>query len=472
MKTETTSLTDQDAFAQVAAAMDRAHALARAYVTTLPGRPVAARSTPAGLAAALDEPLPEEPSDPAEAVAEWLRRAEPGIVASAGPRFFGYVVGGSTPAAVAGDWLATALDQCSGFYPASPAAAETELVVVRWLQDLFGLPASWSGTLTGGATMSNLTGLAAGRQWVGQKLGFDPAAEGLGGQPVIPVITNAMTHSSARKALSTLGLGRMSLHEATAIDGRVDIDDLARKLAAIDGPAIIMATVGEVNSGHSDDISAIADLRDAHPGGAWLHVDGAFGLFAGISPALRHLVAGVERADSVASDLHKWLNVPYGGGVAFVRDAALHTSAFAIPAPYTANSEGWNSYDYGPEMSRRFRALAAWCALKAFGRAGYRAMVERCVSNARQFADWIATQPDIELLTEQELNIVCFRFSQGAEDLDAFNRQAVTAIQRDGRAFVSGTAWNGHAAIRAAFDHWATTPEDVQILCEAVRSVQ
>ncbi len=470
MKTDHTPATDQDAFAAVADAMDRAHALARRYVQTLPERRVAAQGTPAELAAALDEPLPEQASDPAGVVEEWFRRAEPGIVASAGPRFFGYVVGGATPAAVAGDWLATALDQCSGFYPAAPAAAETELVVVRWLLDLFGLPASWSGTLTGGATMSNLTGLAAARQWVGARLGFDPAADGLGGRPPIPVITNTMTHSSARKALSTLGLGRTSLHEARTIDGRVSLADLEQKLAAIDGPAIIMATAGEVNSGHSDDINAVADLRDRHPGGAWLHVDGAFGLFAGISPALRHHVAGVERADSIASDLHKWLNVPYGAGVAFVRDAAIHKSAFAIPAPYIANSEGWNSDDYGPEMSRRFRALAAWCALKALGRAGYREMVERCVANAQQFAEWIEPQPDLELLTAPELNIVCFRFTQGGDDLDAFNRQAVTAIQRDGRAFVSGTTWGGKAAIRAAFDHWATTSEDVQILCDVVRS--
>lgn len=426
------------------------------------------------MAAALDEPLPEEGCDPGDAVTEWLRRAEIGIVASPGPRFFGFVNGGATPAALAGDWLASAIDQNAGMWLASPAAAQTELTVLRWLKELFGLPEAWAGALTSGATMANLVGLAAARQWAGERLGFDSAVEGLAGNPPIPVVSSTAIHASAVKALGTLGLGRGAVLGLSAPGGSIDIAELRTALAAIGGPVIVVANAGEVNTGAFDDIDAVASVCETHPGGAWLHVDGAFGLFASVSPRYAHLNRGIERADSVGADGHKWLNVPYDCGFAFVRDAAALRAAFNATGTYIEPTPdlGWDPLTHVPEMSRRFRGLAAWCALRAYGRAGYRAMVERCVDNARAFADWIERSDGMELMAPAPLNIVCFRYAPPDMDdaaCDAFNRAAVAAIQRDGRAYVTGTIWNGRAAIRAAFDNWATTLDDVVILQDAVR---
>ncbi|WP_300339778.1 pyridoxal-dependent decarboxylase [Accumulibacter sp.] len=455
-------------------ALVRAHALASAFLQSLPERPVAALPSPDEMAAALDEPLPEAGCDPAAAIDEWFARAERGITASPGPRFFGFVTGGVTPAALAGDWLASAIDQNAGLWASSPAAAQTELVVLRWLKELFGLPADWAGALTSGATMANLVGLIAARQWAGRQLGFDAAGDGLAGQPPIPVVSSTEIHLSAVKCLGTLGLGRNQLRKAAAPGGSVDIAAMATLLREVAGPVIIVGNAAEVNTGQFDDIAALADLRDAHPGGAWLHVDGAFGLFASASPRFAHLGRGIERADSVASDAHKWLNVPYDSGFAFVRDAAILREAFAAGGAYVLGNAGWDPFTHVPEMSRRFRGLAAWCALKAFGRQGYRAVVERCVDNAAAFARWVEATPGIELMNPAALNIVCFRILGRGRDEAAtgeLNRTAVRAIQGDGRAFVTGTVWNGHAAIRAAFDNWQTTLDDVALLQGAVADV-
>lgn len=455
-------------------ALARAHELASAFLASLAERPVSGMASPDEMLAALDEPLPENGSDPAAVVDEWFERAERGITASPGPRFFGFVTGGVTPAALAGDWLASAIDQNAGLWASSPAAAQTELVVLRWLKELFGLPDEWAGALTSGATMANLVGLIAARQWAGRRLGFDAAGEGLAGHSPIVVVASTEIHLSAVKCLGTLGLGRNQVRQASAPGGSVDITAMATLLSDIDGPVIIVGNAAEVNSGHFDDIAALADLRDAHPGGAWLHVDGAFGLFASASPRLAHLTRGIERADSVASDAHKWLNVPYDSGFAFVRDGAILREAFAASGAYVLGSGGWDPFTHVPEMSRRFRGLAAWCALKAFGREGYRALVERCVDNAAAFARWVEATPGVELMNPAPLNIVCFRIvREGCEKAvtDEMNRLAVRAIQVDGRAFVTGTIWNGHAAIRAAFDNWQTTLDDVEMLQAAVKDI-
>lgn len=455
-------------------ALARAHELASAFLASLAERPVSGMASPDEMLAALDEPLPENGSDPAAVVDEWFERAERGITASPGPRFFGFVTGGVTPAALAGDWLASAIDQNAGLWASSPAAAQTELVVLRWLKELFGLPDEWAGALTSGATMANLVGLIAARQWAGRRLGFDAAGEGLAGHSPIVVVASTEIHLSAVKCLGTLGLGRNQVRQASAPGGSVDITAMATLLSDIDGPVIIVGNAAEVNSGHFDDLAALADLRDAHPGGAWLHVDGAFGLFASASPRLAHLTRGIERADSVASDAHKWLNVPYDSGFAFVRDGAILREAFAASGAYVLGSGGWDPFTHVPEMSRRFRGLAAWCALKAFGREGYRALVERCVDNAAAFARWVEATPGVELMNPAPLNIVCFRIvREGCEKAvtDEMNRLAVRAIQVDGRAFVTGTIWNGHAAIRAAFDNWQTTLDDVEMLQAAVKDI-
>lgn len=456
------------------AALDAAVEIATTFLTTLPDRHVNRLATPEAMAAALDEPLSDRGCDPAAAVTEWFTRAEAGIVASAGPRYFGYVIGGSTPAALAGDWLASAIDQNAGMWATSPAAAQTEVVVLRWLKELFDLPAGWAGTLTSGATISNLVGLAAARQWAGRMLGFDAAADGLSGHPVIPVLSSTEIHASAVKSLGTLGFGRNSVRRIPAPGGRVDLAALERELALIDGPVIVIANAAEVNTGQFDDIDALATLRDRHPGGAWLHVDAAFGLFARVSPRLRHLADGIQRADSVGSDGHKWLNVPYDCGFAFVREEALLIESFSAGGAYLAGASGWDAYAHVPEMSRRFRALAAWCALKSLGRAGYREIVERSIDNAAAFASWIDATPGFELMNSAPLNVVCFRLvgeELDDEGTDRLNRAAAVDVQRDGRAVVTGTVWNGRAAIRAAFDNWQTTLDDIAILQDVLSDV-
>jgi glutamate/tyrosine decarboxylase-like PLP-dependent enzyme len=465
-----------DPFQATLAPLERAHALAADWLTSLSTRLVTRVAAPEALAAAFDEPLPEESSDPAAALTDWFQRAEPGLVASPGPRFFGWVNGGSTPAALAGDWLASALDQNMAMWPMSPAGAQTELTVLRWAKDLFGLPAAWAGAVTSGATMSNLVGLAAARQWAAGRLGFDAAADGLGGQPRLTVVSSTELHASARKALGTLGLGRANMRLVPAPGGVVDLDALERELRTVTGPAIIVGNAGEVNTGAFDPLDALAELCHAHPAGGWMHIDGAFGLFAAVSPRYAHLTRGLELADSVTVDNHKWLNVPYDSGFAFVRDADALRGAFASGAAYLAPVPGatWDPMTHVPEMSRRFRALAAWCALRAYGRAGYRELVERCCANAAAFAAWVNATPGLELAAPAPLNIVCFRVTRAgrdADEQDAANRAASAALQADGRVLVSGTVWDGRPAIRAAFDNWATSAQDIVILQDAVREV-
>ncbi len=457
-------------------ALAAARRLAGDYLDGLRERPVGREVDPAALAARLDEPLPERGCEPAEALAEWWRRAEPGVVASPGPRFFGFVNGGATPAALAGDWLASALDQNAGLWLCSPAAAETERVVLRWLKELFGLPDAWEGGLTSGATMANLVGLAAARQWAGARLGFDTAEDGLVGQAPIRVVSSTEIHASARKALGILGLGRGAVREVPATDGAIDLDALRAALVECPAPVIVIANAGEVNTGAFDDIAAMAELCAAHGPGAWLHVDAAFGIFAALAPSHAHLLDGLTRADSVAADAHKWLNVPYDCGFAFVRDGAALRSAFAADAAYLASEQPvWNPHSHVPESSRRIRALSVWCALKAPGRAGYREIVERSIANAADFAAWVVAEDGLELMNPAALNIVCFRLAPAGLDpeaADARNRRAVRALQSGGRVFVTGTVWRGRAAIRAAFDNWMTRREDVMILKQAVAEVR
>lgn len=457
-----------------ATALDAAYQMALEYLATLPQSTVSHHASPEEMAPRFDAPLPERGCAPEEAVREWFNRAEPGIVRTPGPRYYGFVTGGATPASLAGDWLASAIDQNPATWLLSPAASQTELTAIRWLLELFGLPDDWSGVMTSGATMSNLCGLAAARHWVSGKLGFDATRDGLGGRPVIPVLGSDQTHQSALKALGTLGLGRDAMQVIPSLGGVIDLEAFGEALSRVDGPAIVIANAGEVNTGAFDDIRAMAARCAEHEAGAWLHVDGAFGLYAALAPGHAHLLDGVDLADSVATDAHKWLNVPYDCGVVFVRDRAALQGAFAGSAAYlTANRDDqpWNAFEHIPEFSRRFRALAVWCALRAAGRDGYREIVEQCIANAGDFADWIAGQPGLELLAPAHLNIVCFRAIAPAgrkTDHDTLTSTLTEAIQRGGQAYVTATTWDGQTGIRAAFDNWATGAEDVLALKDAV----
>lgn len=466
--------------AQSLAAIRTSSDIAENLLTQLPERPINAGATPEMMKAALDEPLPESGIAPQAALTEWMARAEPGIVSTVGPRYFGFVTGGALPAALGGDWLTSAIDQNAGIWSMSPAAAQTELVVIRWLKELFELPAEWNGVMTSGATMSNVVGLAAARQWASAKLGFDAAEDGLGGHPPINVVSSEAIHASARKALGNLGFGRRTVRMVRADGGRIDSEALTGELAKIDGPVILIANAGEVNTGQFDDLNAIADIGERHPGGAWLHVDAAFGLFAAASSQHRHLVDGIKRADSVAADAHKWLNVPYDSGFAFVKDEAAVRGAFATTgAAYLAGSGGWDADDFTAEVSRRFRALPAWCALRSLGRSGYRELIDQCLANAALLGEWIDRQPWIEVLNgeawrEHPFIIVCARFTDPAwsdDEHDVRNRELLAAIQQDGRVYASTTEWESKAALRFAFDNWMTTEQDVELIFTVLEDV-
>jgi glutamate/tyrosine decarboxylase-like PLP-dependent enzyme len=412
----------------------------------------AALVRPAGTPEDIGGSLPDEGVGSLAALRTLIEAAEVGATRSAGPRFFHFVMGGGTPAALAADWLASALDQIAFTWVSSPLAMQLEQISVGWLKELFGLPAAWSGVLTTGGTTANFTGLAAARRWWGRQHGVDVEEEGLAGLPPVPVYATEDVHASAVKALAMLGIGRRQIHA------------LERPVHA---PAILIATAGEVNAGGFDPIADMADLAEEH--GAWLHVDGAFGLFAAVSPATRGLVAGIERAHSVAVDGHKWLNVPYDCGAAFVRDAELHHGAFTSTAAYLGREELDRPVfgNLAPEMSRRARAFAVWATLRAYGRSGYRAMVERHVELARRLAEQVDAEPELERLAEVPLNVVCFRYRPAgvAEDeLDELNRRLGQAVLDDGRVYFGTTVHGGKVAFRPAIVNWRTRPEDVDLI--------
>jgi glutamate/tyrosine decarboxylase-like PLP-dependent enzyme len=419
--------------------------------------------------------LPEDGDGSLATMARLLTHGFEAAVNSAGPRFFHFVTGGSTPAALAADWLASALDNNAGLWVSSPLGSKLEQVAIAWLKDLFLLPADWGGVLTTGATMSNFTALAAARQWWGERHGVSIAEQGTSGLPPVPVLSSDFIHASAKKSLSMLGIGHSVVRTLSARGGGLDLAALETALAALNGaPAIVIATAGEVNAGGFDPIEAMADL--AHRHNAWLHVDGAFGLFARLSPITAELAKGVERADSVIADGHKWLNVPYDCGFAFVRDARLLNAVFGMGAPYfPATETDHPDFLYlAPEMSRRARSLAVWATLAAYGRRGYRAMVERHVALAARLAEEVQTSPDFELLEAPRLNVVCFRYRPPGltdEELDALNRRLGNAIIADGRVYFGTTIYAGRVAFRPAITNWRTTEPDVDIILPVTREL-
>ncbi|WP_433273288.1 pyridoxal phosphate-dependent decarboxylase family protein [Actinosynnema sp. CS-041913] len=444
------------------------------YLDALPHLPVR-DLTHAHLVKELDGPLPEDGDGTIAAVADLLRIGTRAATHSSGPRFFHFVVGGSTPAAQAGDWITSLLDQASGLWLTSPFATQAETVVLRWLKEMFGLPPSYGGVLTPSATFANLTGLACARHWWAARHGVDVTAEGLVGLPRMPVFSSGYVHASSRKALQLLGLGRDSVRTLTRDDaGRLDLAALDRELAAA-GPAVLIANAGEVNGGDFDPVDAMADLAERH--GAWLHVDGAFGLFAALSPRTAHLVRGIERADSLAADGHKWLNVPYESGFAFVRDASVLGRAFGswnaayLPAP---DDEFVNYNNLGPESSRRARALPIWATLRAYGRAGHQAMVERHRDLAHYLGGIVDRSPELELLAPVNLFIVCFRFRPPGvpeEELDDLNRRLGEELIEDGRVYAGTTVYRGVVALRPAIVNWRTTTEDIDLLAAVVKEI-
>jgi glutamate/tyrosine decarboxylase-like PLP-dependent enzyme len=421
------------------------------------------------------DPMPEQGDGTLPALAELAARGRATATRSSGPRFFHFVMGGGTPAALAADWLTSAYDQVAYSWASSPFATRLEQVATGWLRELFELPEEFAGVLTSGATMANFVSLAAARNWWAERLGTDVEEAGLADLPSPLILSSGYVHPSAVQAIGMLGLGRGNIRRLAVDDvGRLDLEALERELDAAHDPAIVIANAGEVNAGDFDPIAAMADLTEAHD--AWLHVDGAFGLFARLAPATRALTEGVERADSVICDGHKWLNVPYDCGFAFVREAERLPRALNVGAPYLPSIDDPRpSFGFmSPENSRRARALPVWATLRAYGRDGYREMVERHLALARRLSDRVDAAPELERLAPTGLNIVCFRAHPsgiGEEELNALNRRLGEELLADGRVFAGTTTYGGKVALRPAIVNWQTEGEDVDLLVDVVREL-
>jgi glutamate/tyrosine decarboxylase-like PLP-dependent enzyme len=456
-------------------ALDLVHEAALRYLASLPDRPVRPPSAEL-MAPTLGGTLPEDGDGTLGALRDLIDAGEAAAIGSAGGRFFHFVVGGATPAALAAEWLTAVLDQNTGMWAASPFGAGMERVAIDWLKQLFALPASWGGVLVTGGTMANFVGLVAARRWWALQHGVDIDEAGWEGLPGLPVFASGHIHASSVKALGMLGIGRRRVTSLVRDDvGRIDLEALERALASLRGaPALIVATAGEPNAGDFDPLREIVDLARAH--NAWVHVDGAFGLYARLSPALHHLVEGVDEADSVACDGHKWLNVPHDCGFAFVRDEGLLRGAFGSTAAYYVGGgvDQPNFALMAPESSRKARAFAVWATLRAYGRAGYQSMVDRHVGLAQRMAQRIDQADDLERLADVPLNVVCFRYRPTGVpvgELNALNKRLGEAVLADGRVYVGTTTYGGRVAFRPAIVNYRSTEADVDLLIDVIREL-
>lgn len=411
--------------------------------------------------AQFDEPLPQQPSDPAETLALLDELVSPATMGMVGPRFFGFVIGGALPVTVASNWLATAWDQNTALQQATPGVSRLEIVALRWLLELLDLPRESAGAFVTGATMANMTALAAARHRLLANVGWNVESRGLFGAPPLTVMVGEEAHPTLFKSLALLGLGSERVRRIPVdAQGRMRVD----ALPAIDGPTIICTQAGNINSGAFDPIDAIC--RHVAGSGAWVHVDGAFGLWARVSPRLAQLAQGIERADSWATDAHKWLNVPYDSGLAFVRDKDALQAAMAINAAYLpANREGRDPSDFTPELSRRARGVDVWAALRSLGRAGVRTMIERSCDQASLFAGRLRAAGH-EVLNDVVLNQVVVAFG----DADK-TRRVTRAVQDDGTCWCGATVWKGRTAMRISICNWSTTDADIERSVAAILRV-
>ena len=431
------------------------------YLHDLEGRAVA--PTPSAIAglSAFDEPLPGQASDPAATLRLLDEAGSPATMGMAGPRFFGFVIGGSLPAALAANWLTNSWDQNSAYYRATPGTAHIEQVALRWLLDVLALPREATGAFVTGATVANLCALAAARHAVLQRAGWNVEAQGLFGAPPIAVIVGGEVHPSVTKSLGVLGLGRSRVVKVPVDgQGRLRLD----KLPTISGPTIVCVQAGNVNTGAFDPIAEIC--TQAHAAGAWVHVDGAFGLWAAAAPSRAKLCAGIADADSWATDAHKWLNVPYDSGLAFVRDPHALQAAMAITAEYLpTQTEQRNPCDFTPELSRRARGVEVWAALRSLGRAGLAELIERNCAQARRFAEMLSAGGG-EILNDVVLNQVLVAFGDAER-----TKRVIEGIQQDGTCWAGITVWQGRTAMRISVSSWATTDADVEVSVAAMLRV-
>ncbi len=418
-----------------------------------------------------EAPTPEAGAEIDAVIAELIERAEPGLAAMVGPRFFGWVIGGTAPAGMAADWLVSAWGQNTGNNAATPAASAVEAVAARWLLDLLDLPRESSVGFVTGATMANFTGLAAARSEVLRRAGWDCEANGLFGAPPIQVVLGEDAHSTVFSALRYLGLGdNRVIRVAVDANGRMREDAFANAMRGLSGPIIAIAQAGHIHSGAFDPFAWLADI--AHDAKAWLHVDGAFGLWARAAPDRAHLAAGVELADSWATDGHKWLQTPHDCGYVIVRDRAAHHRAMRIAASYLPAGDLAHPADYVPELSRRARGFATWAMIKALGRDGIAQMVSRHCSLAQQMAEHLARAPDVEIMNDVVLNQLAVRFGTDLDGAraDALTERMMERVQRQGVCFVAGALWRGRQIMRVSVIGAGTTAEDIAVSADAILS--
>jgi len=445
--------------------LDLARDRAVAFLRELPDRPVGAQATREELLAALHTPLSDNGEDPAAVIDALSRGADRGLIACAGPRYFGFVIGGSLPVALAADWLAGAWDQNAGTYATSPAASVIEDICREWLLELFDLPRTASVGFVTGGQMANFTALAAARHGVLRRAGWNVEENGLAGAPAVHLVISAAAHITIYSSMRMLGFGTRALIKVDADEqGRMRADSLRETLRTLDGPIIVCAQAGNVNSGAVDPLREIAAI--AHEHGAWLHVDGAFGLWGRTTPSRRALLDGCELADSWANDAHKWLNVPYDSGIVIVRDSAAHHASMTSTAEYLEQTRGEerDNFDWTPDFSRRARGFAIYAAIRTLGRRGIAALIDGCCDRARQFAEILGRDQRVAILNDVVLNQVLVRFS----DSDDVTRNVITRVQREGTCWLGGTTWQGNAAMRISVSNWSTTAEDVEKSCAAI----
>jgi glutamate/tyrosine decarboxylase-like PLP-dependent enzyme len=446
--------------------LNRVHRHALDFLLELPDRHVGARATREELLAALRVPLTDEGEPPSVVIDELAAQGERGAIGSAGPRYFGFVIGGALPVSLAADWLTSAWDQNAGIFATSPIASVLEDISREWLLDVLDLPRESGVGFVTGCQMANFTCLAAARHGVLRRVGVNVEETGLADAPRINIVVGSEAHVTIHTSMRMLGFGQRALHQVPTDDqGRMRGDELARVLASLpDGPTIICAQAGNVNSGAFDPLREIAGL--AHERGAWLHVDAAFGLWARASRDRALLADGIELADSWATDAHKWLNVPYDNGIAIVRDSGSQRSAMAVRAEYLELSAGVerDNFEFSPEFSRRARGVTVYAAFRALGRRGIEKMIDNGCARAKQMADLLCADPRVRILNDVVLNQVLVRFG----DSDEKTREVITRVQRDGTCWLAGTTWHGLAAMRISVSHWGTSEEDAERSVDAI----
>jgi glutamate/tyrosine decarboxylase-like PLP-dependent enzyme len=445
--------------------LDDAARLAKSYVDSLGTRPVRATADIDELRTRLTRPLSDDGEDPRVVIDELAIDVEPGLIASGGPRFFGFVIGGALPVAVAADWLTSAWDQNAGGYVVAPSLSVAEEVAAAWVRDLLGLPGDCGIGFVTGCQMAHFTCLAAARHAVLRDVGWDVEMDGLQGAPPVTVVAGDQAHVTVEVACRMLGFGAGRIrHVPTDDQGRMVVAELERALAAADGPTIVCAQAGEINTGAFDPLAEIVDACREQD--AWCHVDGAFGLWAAASPTRRTLLDGSDRADSWATDAHKWLNVPYDCGIAAVADRDAHRAAMTSTSAYIPSHDDgipWG-FDWNPEFSRRARGVPVYAALRSLGRNGVADLIDRCCDHATRMADRLAEADGVEILNDVVLNQVLVRFDES----DEVTQGVLARVQDEGTAWLSGSTFHGRAVMRVSIVGWQTTAADVDRSTEAV----